>query len=179
MGRTACPAGHGGLAKTTAQPVGGGSWMWEPDCSYPKASPLGFFTVCWLGYVCPCFHSVSCLSAVLCLRPCLHPPALPEVLFTVFVLSNYKFSILPLTYIYPPHAPACLLIPYSFFQQTAFIQDQAPACQGGEREVKQTHPCPRRGDEDRVPLLCAAVGLILRRGRQADLLGPRAGDGQS
>ena len=155
LGRTACPAGHGGLARTTAQPVGGGFWTWEPDSSYPKASPLGFFTVCWL------FPRCFCLSAVLCLRPCLPPPALPEVLFTVFVLSHYKFSILPLTHIYPPHSPTCLFITYSFFQQTAFIQDQAPACQGGERQVKRTRLCPQSEDKDRVPLLCAAVGLVL------------------
>lgn len=55
-----------------------------------------------------------------------------RVLFTVFVLSNYKFLILPLTHIYPPHSPTCLFITYSFFQQTVFIQDQAPACQGRE-----------------------------------------------
>ena len=94
-----------------------------------------------------------------------------RVLFTVFVLSNYKFLILPLTHIYPPHSPTCLFITYSFFQQTVFIQDQAPARQGRERQVKQTRPCPRV-DEDRVPLLCAPVGLVLRGGRHADLPGP-------
>lgn len=145
--------------------------MWEPDSSYPKASPLGFFPVCWLGYVCLCPHGVPCLAAVLCCGPCLHPTALPEVLFTVFVLSNYKFLILPLTHIYPPHSPTCLFITYSFFQPTAFIHGQAPARQGRERQVKQTRPCPRV-DEDRVPLLCAAVGLVLRGGRHADLPGP-------
>lgn len=95
---------HGGLTKIIARPVGGGSGTQKPALPDAKLRSqfLGVLECCWLCYLDCSSPSASCLRAMLCLQPCLNHPALPQtLLLKVFVLSNCRLLVLPLTHGYP------------------------------------------------------------------------------